>query len=415
MVTRINATTKFSAVLQYNEKKVAQNKAELIHSRGFLQATGRLTLPEKLDRFARLHELNSRTQVNTLHISINFQPGENPSNQQMTEIADRYLEGLKLENQPALVYRHSDAGHAHLHIVTSLIDPDGARISNSFIGIRLSEPARQAIEKEFGLAPARPGQQQTPNDQQPVNTDHLQRIRYGTTDATQGKVRQIIEAVNNDYAFTTLPEYNAILRQYNVLADPGSLRSKTRQHDGLVYRMIDDNGQKAGPTMKASQFPTKPTLPYLWQKFKDSASRRKEDIPVLRHKIEWALAQGPDTLTEFAEDLGKDGILVTLHRHADGKNTLTYIHQDSKTAITDSDLGRDYTVEGLAKTIPGTRQQILSAGIQQTKHSTTTRVPQPLTEVLQTAAAQKSDGLRPGDQQQQHQQPDQSIPKGHRL
>jgi hypothetical protein len=56
MVARINATAKFSAVLQYNEKKVTQNRAQLIHAKGFLQDKNRMTLYEKIDRFQRLHD-----------------------------------------------------------------------------------------------------------------------------------------------------------------------------------------------------------------------------------------------------------------------------------------------------------------------------------------------------------------------
>ncbi len=206
MVARINATAKFSAVLQYNEKKVAQNQAQLIHAKGFLQDKTRMTLYEKTDRFLRLHDLNHRSQVNTLHISLNFNPTENLSDQQMTAIADRYMQGIGLENQPYLVYRHDDASHPHLHIVSSLIKPDGKRIRTEKMGKNLSEPPRKAIEKEFNLLLA------DQKSQRIHPADQLQKVRYGDGTSAKEAVQNVFEIVYRDYLFTSLAEYNILPR-----------------------------------------------------------------------------------------------------------------------------------------------------------------------------------------------------------
>src|ERR1700748_2306779 len=109
MVARIIPAVKLSKVLDYNEKKVAQNKAKLIHAGNFLQEKDRMTYHQKLERFTRLNELNDRSQVKTLHITLNFHRSEKLSDQQLSAIADRYMQGIKMDNQPYLVYRHDDA------------------------------------------------------------------------------------------------------------------------------------------------------------------------------------------------------------------------------------------------------------------------------------------------------------------
>lgn len=360
MVARISATAKFSAVLQYNEKKVAQNKAQLIHTKGFLQDKSRMTLPEKMQRFQRLHDLNPRSQVNTLHISLNFNPAENLSNQQMSAIADRYMQGIGLVNQPYLVYRHDDASHPHLHIVSSLIQPDGKRIRTEKMGQKLSEPTRLAIEKDFNLLPASQKKQQL----QP--TGGLQKVKYGDGTTAKEAVQNVLEVVNRDYLFTSLAEYNAILRQCNVMADIGSERSRTRQHNGLYYRVLDDQGKKVGHYMKASLFSNKPTLSNLQKKFEESKGKRKEDLPSIRQKINWALAQNPLSLHEFVVDLRKDGLEVAVHKQEKNVYALTYVDNESKIAINSTDLGKNYSPEFLQKEITGAPHQFLSPALKQT-------------------------------------------------
>ena len=83
------------------------------------------------------------------HATLNFNPSDNLSNEKMIAIADRYMEGLKMEQQPYLVYRHDDAEHPHVHIVSSLIRADGSRINTHLMAVNLSEPVRKEIEKEF--------------------------------------------------------------------------------------------------------------------------------------------------------------------------------------------------------------------------------------------------------------------------
>src|SRR6201996_3548282 len=108
MVARINTVRSTAKPLTYNEQKVAQGRAECIHTGNFLQSKDRLSYDDKLRRFQRLNEMNGRSQVKMFHATLNFSPKEMLSNHHLAAIADRYMQGLKMDNQPYLVYRHND-------------------------------------------------------------------------------------------------------------------------------------------------------------------------------------------------------------------------------------------------------------------------------------------------------------------
>ena len=129
MVAKITVPSSIKRALNYNEQKVAQGKAECLLASGFLKDAPELNVYEKLARFEDLISLNQRASTNTVHISLNFAEGENLAAEKLKEIADAYIEKIGFSGQPFLVYEHQDAGHPHLHIVTTNIRRDGKRIS----------------------------------------------------------------------------------------------------------------------------------------------------------------------------------------------------------------------------------------------------------------------------------------------
>jgi hypothetical protein len=55
-----------------------------------------------------------------------------------------------------------------------------------------------------------------------------------------------------NYRYVSLPELNAVLQQYNIVADRGTEGSHLYKHNGLLYRILDERGQKIGTPIKAS-------------------------------------------------------------------------------------------------------------------------------------------------------------------
>src|SRR5215831_14380460 len=153
MVAKITTPHSIKRALNYNEQKVQKGKAELLFAGNYLQTREELNFYSKLERFEKLIEKNS-AKTNTLHISLNFDPSEKLSKEKLVGIANLYMSKIGFGNQPYLVYEHRDAGHPHIHIVTTSIQENGKRINTYNIGKNQSEKARKEIEVEFGLVNA---------------------------------------------------------------------------------------------------------------------------------------------------------------------------------------------------------------------------------------------------------------------
>jgi hypothetical protein len=356
MVARIAHSRNMRAVLNYNEKKVTRNDAELIHASGFLQDPARMNFYDKANRFQRLNELNPRATVNMLHISLNFDPSEQLSKAQLSAIADRYMVGIGLKDQPYLVYQHIDAGHPHIHIVSNIIQADGKRIGTHNIGRGKSEATRKEIEKEFGLVHAKDTRQQKHQfELKPVDA---QKVVYGNATETKAAMKQAIQEVFKKYTYASLPEYNAALRQYNITADPGTKESRINKHGGLVYHVLDEQGNKVGVPIKASSFYFKPTLKNLVEKYEKNAEAREKHLPSIRDRVELALLQNPDSLREFINDLKKARIELVIRQNETGRvYGLTYVDGETKTVINGSDLGKQYSAGSILKQFERSKEQ----------------------------------------------------------
>jgi hypothetical protein len=178
MVAVIKSSGSIRNVLHYNENKLAQNVARLIHSQGFGKDTDKLGFTDKLRTFEKLLSLNQSTKLNTVHISLNFDPSEKLDSETLSKIADTYMQRIGFGSQPYLVYQHHDAGHPHIHLISTNIQPGGRRIPLQNIGRNQSEKARKEIEKEFGLKPAQQ-EQKLLHELKPVAVG---KVQYGKTE-----------------------------------------------------------------------------------------------------------------------------------------------------------------------------------------------------------------------------------------
>src|SRR5207237_5583995 len=119
--------------------------AECIHSANYPKDTEWLSFKDKLNRLEKLTMLNQQTKINSVHISLNFDPSEKLSRELLKEIADLYMIAIGFGEQPYLVYQHHDAGHPHLHIVTTNIKENGKRIELHNLGQYRSMKASKQI------------------------------------------------------------------------------------------------------------------------------------------------------------------------------------------------------------------------------------------------------------------------------
>jgi hypothetical protein len=349
MVARINTSKNVVKVLKYNEHKVGEKKAEILLAQNFLKDAGRLSFSDKTRYFERFTSLNERATTNTLHVSLNFDVTEKLSNDQLTEIAKTYMDRIGYGEQPYLVYRHHDAGHPHIHIVSINIHRDGRRISTFDIGRNQPEKARTAIEVEFGLVKA--GEKKL-DDQVKLIPVSAQKVRYGKT-ATKRAINNVLGVVINQYKYSTLPEFNAVLSLYNVQADRGAKDSVMYERGGLVYRVLDGNGKPIGLPLKASSFYMKPTLKNLEHRFIENEKQKQPFAKRIKSAIDFALLkQSSDDMQQLINALGKENISVVLGQNKEGLiYGINYVDHKTKCVFDGSDIGHLYSAKGILERV----------------------------------------------------------------
>ena len=341
MVAKIKTGRSISGAINYNEHKVRLGKAELILAQGYLKDPANLSFTDKLQRLTDLTNRNQRTLVNALHVSLNFAVSENLEKDILQQIADEYMDGLGFGKQPYLVYQHYDSGHPHLHIVTTNIEPDGKRISFHLLANRASESARKQVELNYNLVKA-----EDQVKQQNVISKPLIQVDYGKAELKRS-ITNVVNEIVKVYKFTSIPELNAVLNQYNITADRGSKDSRMYEKNGLVYWVLDGKGNKIGVPIKASSIYGKPTLKALEDRFRLNEVLRKPLKEDIKSKIDKVLAT-PVSKTAFQKKLKEDGIQVIFRQNDEGRlYGITFVDHGSKSVFNGSDLGKKYSAATL--------------------------------------------------------------------
>jgi hypothetical protein len=180
------------------------------------------------------------------------------------------------------------------------------------------------------------------------------------------------------YKNASLAELNAILQQYNVLADRGSENSSIYKNNGLVYRILNSNGEKIGVPIKASLIYSKPTLKNIVARFENNEQERQRYKQRVMNAIDFAVLKKPNqSLAELIKAVQKENIHVVLRQNDDGIiYGITYIDHHTKCVFNGSHLGKQYSANGiqqrcnskqtLIKTTPELKQSSISDKSEQT-------------------------------------------------
>jgi len=338
--------------LNYNENKVLEGKAQCIAENVFGARVDQLTFTAKQKRFDDQMRLNRRSKTNVVHISLNFAVGEKLGNDKLTQIAASYMERIGFGDQPYLVYNHFDAAHPHIHILTTSIQSNGKRIPLHNLGRVQSEKAREEVEQLFKLTRA---SGRKLSDDVFVDMRAVDAAKYGKSE-TKAAISKIVRAVTRSYKFTSVPELNAVLKQFNVMADRGNEGTKMFEKKGLVYCMLDEKGNKVGVPIKASSIYGKPTLSNLEKQFKLNEALRMPHRARIQKAIQAVFNNGArPTVSDFVSRLSKENIVPVFRQNENGRvYGLTFIDNQARVVSNGSDLGKEYSAKALMEKLTGT-------------------------------------------------------------
>ncbi|MFZ4262135.1 relaxase/mobilization nuclease domain-containing protein [Sphingobacterium sp. HJSM2_6] len=360
MVAVIKTGSSIRRIFLYNENKVEIGAATCLAAINYPMDAHEMTSAMRLNRLMQQAALNSKVTRNSVHISLNFDPTDKDlSDGRLIEMAKVYMQGIGFSDQPFLIYRHLDAAHPHIHLVSTKVRSDGRRIDMHNIGRNASEKVRCVIEQQFNLVNAKDHRLKIAHMPKAVE---VARVQYGQIE-TRGAIQNVLEEVLNSYNFTSLSQLNAVLRQFNVMADRGSERSRIFRNNGLLFRILNEHGQAVGVPIKASAFYNRPTLAKLNLLFAQNQVDRKQLKARTIHAIDKALQGNVKDMEELKIRLQQQAIHLVLRENSDGLiYGLSYVDHKNRCVFNGSELGKMYSAKGiLAKFhVPTVKVQNLS-------------------------------------------------------
>lgn len=344
MVARITSGKNIRGILSYNESKVKEGSALCIDAVGFGCLQKELSFANKLNRFTGLTERNRIAKTNAIHISLNFHPDEKLADKVLRDIAGTYMEKIGFGDQPYLVYRHYDAAHPHIHIATVNIQSNGDRIDIHDIGRNESTKARREIEEMFGLVKA---DEQKENGGSGLKPADISVAEYGKR-PTKNEISNIVRTVAKYYRYANFEQYQAILKEYNILTNRGEPGTRMHKNGGMVYQMMDrKTGNVVGVPVKSSSIYEKPTLKNIEAQYERNEQLRKKYRQRAQQTIDGVLEKYTDK-TSFLEALKSENIIATFKRNESGYiYGITYLDKTSCCFFNGSDLGKSYSAKAV--------------------------------------------------------------------
>lgn len=341
MVANITTGKDIYGALAYNQQKVDKGRGAVLATSGIREpADGRFGVAALAEELLAWMPRHVRTEKPVVHISLNPDPQDVLSDEELADIAADYMEGMGWGGQPYIVYKHTDIERTHIHIVSVQVDSSGRKIRDSRRNER-SVAETERIERRYGLRPAR-GRKR----------DELWRLT--PVDCRKGDLKEQIAAVVKPalsmYRFQTLGELRALLSLYRVGVEEvgGTRNGKTFR--GLLYTVLDENGEKiqAAP-LKASRLGDDASLAKIERIMAASGEKikGKELHTLTRHRVEEALLEAGDE-TELRGRLRERHIDLYLRRSDAGRITgATFIDHQTRCVLNGSRLGKAFSANAL--------------------------------------------------------------------
>ena len=119
----------------------------------------------------------------------------------------------------------------------------------------------------------------------------------------------------------------------------------------MTYRIIDEQGNKIGVPIKASDFYNKPTLKFFGERFAQNETARQPHKTRVKNAIDLALLRQPNqSLGDLMKSLDRQGINTVLRQNEQGIiYGITYVDHQTKCVFNGSALGKQYSAKGIVE------------------------------------------------------------------
>ncbi|MES2446619.1 MAG: relaxase/mobilization nuclease domain-containing protein [Bacteroidota bacterium] len=133
MIVKILQKSETFEGVRYNTNKMEKDKGELVKISGFgaLQGLEHLRPADYINYLEAISSRSKRIKFPQFHAVISCK-GKSHTKEQLTGIAEQWLNGMGYGKQPYMLVFHKDTRNNHLHIVTTRIGQDGKKIDDAF-------------------------------------------------------------------------------------------------------------------------------------------------------------------------------------------------------------------------------------------------------------------------------------------
>ena len=280
--------------------------------------------------------LNSHVRKPVIHISLNPSPKDILSKEQMTVLAQEFMEKFGYGDQPYIVWLHEDITRKHMHIVSVRINEQGEKIDHNREAIR-AQNICQEMEVKYGLHP-------TLGEHSERELLSLQKVDYPKGDV-KAQVKHTARTLLECYNCHSLAEYNTLLNLYNVTVYEVRGNVDGKEYHGIMYGALDDDGQQAGTPFKSSKFGKVFGYEALQKKFAATAEKVKRSSLAERTRQEIVKAmQDISTKEAFARKLKDADIEVVYRINPEGRlYGITFIDHTNRAVFNGSRLGKVFS------------------------------------------------------------------------
>lgn len=338
MIAKISSSENLAGALGYNFKKVVSGDASVLLAEGlYANPGGGYTMDEVLSDMQAAIPKKCRTKNVVFHCSLNPHPDEKLSDEQLTQIAQEYMQTLGYGEQPYIVFKHNDIAREHIHIVSLRVNSAGEKINDKFEN-RRSKRITDLLERKYGLIPSTPSKEQRTNA--PASQEHL------PLDNIRSEMAQTLRGALMHYHFCSLGEFNAVLRRYNLAVEEVKTTYLGKQYDGLVYVSTDDKGNKVGIPIHASKIGRGVGYAAVQHKMKQSKQSIKPFIAGIRQRVLAVMRTPPHSEEDLLTRLQEQGLRCMIRKNDSGRiYGITFIDDNLGIALNGSRLGKGYAAK----------------------------------------------------------------------
>ena len=193
---------------------------------------------EITQEFKIVQSQNQRCKKNTMSfvLSPTIKDGQELKDKQLTEITERFIKEMKLQERQAIAFVHRDKSHLHIHLYVNRIGFDGKAYKDNFIGKR-SQQAAEKVAQQMGLTTVREVQQERLNQIQSVRQE----------------LKQVHENVITEMKPKDFDQYIKYMKQRNVEVIPSINKSKRLQGFRFEYKGQNLKGSEVHRSMSMAR------------------------------------------------------------------------------------------------------------------------------------------------------------------